>query len=206
MASRPEDTGEETTPPVTTQQRDPASRASPTADVGKLCSGRCKWFDVSKGYGFITTDDNSGDVFVYQSSIQMGGFRSLEENEAVEFVFKISGKGREAESVTGPCGEDCKGSKRKGRAKHRRRDDRCYNCNEHGHHAKNCTEPPLPKRCHHCKSEEHLIADCPDKPAQGEKTPDNGQESSDTPGDGSGAPATSGDQSTSSVTSEGSKS
>ena len=61
-----EDTGEETTPPVTTQQRDPASRASPTADVGKLCSGRCKWFDVSKGYGFITTDDNSGDVFVYQ--------------------------------------------------------------------------------------------------------------------------------------------
>ncbi|XP_022089901.1 protein lin-28 homolog isoform X2 [Acanthaster planci] len=166
----------------------PGSRASPTAEEGKLCCGRCKWFDVSKGYGFITPDDKSGDVFVYQSSIQMSGFRSLDLNEEVEFVFKISDKGREAVSVTGPGCVDCKGSKRRGRGS-RRRDDRCYNCNERGHHAKNCPEPPLPKRCHHCKSEDHLVADCPDKPAPSSQG--NGAKPTDVNGDSTGEPRTS---------------
>lgn len=45
---------------------------------------------------------------------------------------------------------------------------RCYNCDERGHHAKECKLPPLPKRCHHCKSVDHLVACCTtkrDKPA-----------------------------------------
>ena len=86
---------------------------------------------------------------------------------------------------------------------------RCYNCNEHGHHAKNCPEPPLPKRCHHCKSEDHLVADCPDKPAQssqGSKSADNDKEDCDTTGNGTGTSPTLGDQSTSSPTPEGGKS
>ncbi|XP_038048007.1 protein lin-28 homolog A-like [Patiria miniata] len=190
--------GTEGDSPAGAAARAPGARASPTADEGKLCCGRCKWFDVSKGYGFITPDDKSGDVFVYQSSIDMAGFRSLDVNEEVEFVFKISDKGREAESVTGPGGVCCKGSKRKGRG-NRRKDDRCYNCNEHGHHAKNCPEPPLPKRCHHCKSEDHLVADCPDKPAQssqgnGAKSTDSGQSGSgDAGGDDDGDAGGNGD-------------
>ena len=56
----------------------------------------------------------------------MDGFRCLDENEAVEFEFKISKRGREAKTVTGMGGVDCKGCKRKGRAKHKRRDDRYY--------------------------------------------------------------------------------
>ena len=113
--------------------------ASSTATEGKLCRGHCKWYDASKGYGFVTPDDHSDDVFVYHSSIYKDGFRSLDDNEVVEFVYMISDKGRKAITVTGPNGCKCRGSRRKRRG-NRRRDDRCYNCNEHGHYAKNCPQ------------------------------------------------------------------
>ncbi|XP_071818953.1 protein lin-28 homolog A-like isoform X4 [Apostichopus japonicus] len=134
---------------------------------GVIYTGSVKWFNVNKGYGFITPDDGSGDVFVHQSSIKMAGFRSLDDAERVEYKFKSSVKGREAEGVTGPCGAHCQGSKRRPKPKHRRRANRCYNCDELGHYAKDCPQPPMPKRCHHCKSEEHLVADCPFKQTQG---------------------------------------
>ena len=76
--------------------------------------GTVKWFDVSKGYGFIVPNDGGADVFVHHSAIHAEGFRSLDENEEVEFdtvVDDRTGKLR-AESVTGPDGSYVRGSSR----------------------------------------------------------------------------------------------
>lgn len=74
-------------------------------------TGTCKWFDVSKGYGFITPDDGSGDVFVHQSNIIADGFRSLREGETVEFVLETSDDGRnKAIQVSGPDGSFVQGA------------------------------------------------------------------------------------------------
>ncbi|XP_023215074.1 protein lin-28 homolog isoform X2 [Centruroides vittatus] len=125
-------------------------------------TGRCKWFNVAKGWGFITPNDGGPDIFVHQSVIQMPGFRSLGDEEEVEFECKVSDKGLEATIVTGPSGQDCRGSHRRPMSKKRFRKIRCYNCGEFANHiAAKCTLGPQPKRCHHCKSVEHLIAECP---------------------------------------------
>uniref|UniRef100_A0A182WBS3 CSD domain-containing protein n=1 Tax=Anopheles minimus TaxID=112268 RepID=A0A182WBS3_9DIPT len=128
--------------------------------------GRCKWFNVVKGWGFLTPDDGGQEVFVHQSVIQMGGFRSLGENEEVEFESKLTSKGYEATNVYGPSHAECKGSDFRPYSKKRRfRKVRCYNCGEFSNHiASKCALGPLPKRCHNCRSEDHLIADCPTKP------------------------------------------
>ncbi|EAA11383.3 AGAP006591-PA [Anopheles gambiae str. PEST] len=146
-----------------------ASQTSPNPDQEVLVGprrGRCKWFNVVKGWGFITPDDGGQEVFVHQSVIQMGGFRSLGENEEVEFESKLSAKGYEATSVYGPSHAECKGSDFRPYSKKRRfRKVRCYNCGEFANHiASKCELGPLPKRCHNCRSEDHLIADCPTKP------------------------------------------
>jgi len=47
--------------------------------------GTVKWFNPDKGYGFITPEDGSKDVFVHYSEIDMDGFRTLEESDEVEF-------------------------------------------------------------------------------------------------------------------------
>ena len=61
--------------------------------------GKVKWFDGSKGYGFISPEDGSKDIFVHHSAIQGEGFKSLIENEAVEFDLGQSHKGPRAENV-----------------------------------------------------------------------------------------------------------
>ncbi|GBP14294.1 Protein lin-28 homolog [Eumeta japonica] len=98
------------------------------------------------------------------SVIQMPGFRSLGDDEVVEFECKESEKGLEATRVSGPSSIDCQGSHRRPMSKKRFRKIRCYNCGEFANHiAAKCTIGPQPKRCHNCKSEDHLIADCPIK-------------------------------------------
>jgi cold shock protein len=59
-----------------------------------------KWFNNQKGYGFITRDDGSGDVFVHYSSMAGDGFKSLVEGDAVEFEVVDSDKGPKAANVS----------------------------------------------------------------------------------------------------------
>jgi cold shock CspA family protein len=84
-----------------------------TNQESKKMTGRCKWFDTKKGFGFIEMDDNSSDVFVHQSSLYCKGFRSLQDGEAVEFNLEVQGDGRrKAINVTGPNGAYCVGQQR----------------------------------------------------------------------------------------------
>jgi CspA family cold shock protein len=61
--------------------------------------GKVKWFSDAKGYGFITRDDGAGDVFVHHSSIQGTGFKTLAENDVVEFETEQGPKGPRAIQV-----------------------------------------------------------------------------------------------------------
>lgn len=64
-----------------------------------MMRGKVKWFNDQKGYGFITPDDGSADVFVHHTAIQGSGFKSLAENQAVEFEILNSDKGPKAANV-----------------------------------------------------------------------------------------------------------
>ena len=61
--------------------------------------GTVKWFNDQKGFGFITPEDGSKDLFVHHSSIQADGFKSLAENQKVEFDVEQSEKGPRAANV-----------------------------------------------------------------------------------------------------------
>ena len=62
-------------------------------------TGKVKWFNDAKGFGFITPDDGSKDVFVHHSAIEGGGFKTLAENDAVQFETEEGQKGPRAANV-----------------------------------------------------------------------------------------------------------
>ena len=64
-----------------------------------MANGTVKWFNDAKGYGFITPEDGSKDVFVHHSSIQGEGYKSLAEGARVEFEPAEGQKGPEARNV-----------------------------------------------------------------------------------------------------------
>ena len=64
-----------------------------------MATGTVKWFNESKGYGFITPDDGSKDIFVHFSAIQVDGFKKLTEGQAVTFEVEQSPKGVQATNV-----------------------------------------------------------------------------------------------------------
>ena len=128
-----------------------------TETNSKWHHGVCKWFNSTKGWGFIniikeadnSKDDEaapSGDIFVYQSAIKKDGFRSLVAGQEVQFTVIRRAKGWEAREVRLVQGEA------KTSAQRRNKKMRCFNCgNITRHLAAECPKPPLPKRCHNCK-------------------------------------------------------
>lgn len=64
-----------------------------------LTQGTVKWFNAEKGYGFITPDDGSKDLFAHFSEIQGDGYRSLDEGQKVEFEVGQGQKGPQAQQV-----------------------------------------------------------------------------------------------------------
>ena len=62
--------------------------------------GTVKWFNAEKGFGFITPDDGGADVFAHFSAINGSGYRSLEENQKVEFEITQGPKGPQAQNIT----------------------------------------------------------------------------------------------------------
>jgi CspA family cold shock protein len=65
-----------------------------------MTTGTVKWFNADKGFGFITPEDGSQDVFAHFSAINSGGYRSLEENQRVEFEIQDGPKGPQAANIT----------------------------------------------------------------------------------------------------------
>ena len=64
-----------------------------------MAVGTVKWFNATKGFGFITPDGGGEDRFVHQSEIQMQGYRELAEGQRVEFNLKQGPKGQQASGV-----------------------------------------------------------------------------------------------------------
>ncbi|NNN05957.1 MAG: cold-shock protein [Elusimicrobia bacterium] len=62
-------------------------------------TGKVKWFNDQKGFGFITPDDGSKDLFAHHTAILGEGFKSLAENQAVEFEVQESPKGPRAGNI-----------------------------------------------------------------------------------------------------------
>ncbi len=64
-----------------------------------MAQGTVKWFNAEKGFGFIAQDGGGADVFVHFSAIQSSGYKSLDENQKVEFDLAQGPKGPQAENV-----------------------------------------------------------------------------------------------------------
>lgn len=65
-----------------------------------MSTGKVKWFKADKGYGFITLEGETRDIFVHFSAINASGYRTLEEGQTVEFEIVESDRGPQAANVT----------------------------------------------------------------------------------------------------------
>jgi CspA family cold shock protein len=80
--------------------RTPRNIENNQREYGMRIKGKVKWFNESKGFGFISREDGEKDCFVHHTAIQGEGFKTLREGEAVEFDVVQGTKGPAAENVT----------------------------------------------------------------------------------------------------------
>jgi CspA family cold shock protein len=64
-----------------------------------MATGTVKWFNTEKGFGFISPDDGSGDIFAHYTGIAGNGYRSLEENQKVQYEVGQGAKGPVAQNI-----------------------------------------------------------------------------------------------------------
>jgi cold shock protein len=64
-----------------------------------MATGTVKWFNDAKGFGFVTPDDGSADLFAHFSAIQGQGFKTLQENQRVSFDVTAGPKGQQASNI-----------------------------------------------------------------------------------------------------------
>ena len=64
-----------------------------------MATGTVKWFNDAKGFGFITPDEGGEDLFAHFSAIQSNGFKSLQENQRVQFEVTSGPKGKQASNI-----------------------------------------------------------------------------------------------------------
>ncbi|MFA5826600.1 MAG: cold-shock protein [Gallionellaceae bacterium] len=64
-----------------------------------MAIGTVKWFNDAKGFGFITPEDGSGDLFVHFSAINMSGFKTLKEGQKISFETIQGPKGKQASNI-----------------------------------------------------------------------------------------------------------
>ena len=64
-----------------------------------MATGTVKWFNDSKGFGFITPDEGGEDLFAHFSAIQSSGFKSLQENQRVQFDVTTGPRGKQAANI-----------------------------------------------------------------------------------------------------------
>jgi CspA family cold shock protein len=64
-----------------------------------MATGTVKWFNDAKGFGFITPDEGGEDLFAHFSAIQSSGFKSLQENQRVQFEVTSGPKGKQASNI-----------------------------------------------------------------------------------------------------------
>jgi cold shock protein len=79
-------------------------RRGPVAQINgnkgeSMATGTVKWFNDAKGYGFITPDDGSEDLFAHFSAINMSGFKTLKEGQKVSFDVVQGPKGKQASNI-----------------------------------------------------------------------------------------------------------
>jgi CspA family cold shock protein len=65
----------------------------------EMATGIVKWFNDSKGFGFVAPDDGGADLFVHFSAINMGGFKSLKEGQKISFEVAQGPKGKQASNI-----------------------------------------------------------------------------------------------------------
>ena len=91
----PERVSESVTENAPIASADKAQTSPPMSAI----TGKVKWSNDAKGYGFITPDDGTEDVFVHYSAIEMQGFKTLKEGQRVRFLVRAGAKCKEASNV-----------------------------------------------------------------------------------------------------------